>query len=386
MGLDNYELNQWQAGLHMLAGSNVDVAYDVNGQRRFVRAWNPATGQYEPRGVGRSYFRTHRSRFTFNLPVLRLVRKPRADGSYVYLETNNGDIWKYLTDEQIEDFVRTHAPRSFAALGYVPSDASPDQQSAWIREARQIYVGQMPLLAGRYRQLTFFTESNCVYVYDDSREPVFDEEITTVRADGQLALELILNRPLRGVIVVPDEMHGKMGIFPVAWEEAPPGENCVANQLILAITKRKDTRVRRRKTINGKKVTLKEPELYVGQQEDIDMLLENEEADAVGDAFVEADGGSRYNVQKYTLEQMRQKIDRCFEELYPLQEPTEEQKQQYPEKVLIRKPPYENGEWRNVGVTAEIVKKICKEEKLAVHILYSDRLIQSCYPDDWVPG
>ena len=47
MGLGNYELNQWRAGLHVLDGSNADVAYDVNGQMRFVRRYNAATGQHE---------------------------------------------------------------------------------------------------------------------------------------------------------------------------------------------------------------------------------------------------------------------------------------------------------------------------------------------------
>ena len=388
LGLDNYELNQWREGLHMLAGSNADVAYDVNGQMRFVRRYNAATGQYEAVGFGRSYFRTHRSRFTISLPVLRLVRRAR-NGAMAYVETNNGEVWKYITDDQIEEFVSTHAPHSFADLGVAPSEASPEQQKAWIREALQIYVNQMPQI-GRYQQLTEFDDSDCVFVYDDSREPMFDEEITTIRQDGELTLELVLNRPLRGVVIVPDEMHGKLGIFPVASEEALPGENCIENQLILAITKRKckDTRARRRKMVDGKKVTLTEPELLVGNEEDIDMMLENEEADAVADAFVEAGRGSeiKYNVQKYTLEQTRSKINKYFEELYPLEEPTPEQKELYPEKVLIRRPPYENGEWRNVGVTAEIVKRICKEDKLAVHILYSDRLIQSCYPDGWVPG
>ena len=382
MGLDNYELNQWQSGIHMLAGSNVDVAYDVNGQMRWVRHYNAATGHHEAVGLGRSYFRTHRSRHNVAIPVMRLVRKPGR-----YVQTNNGDVWKYLADDQIEEFVMQRSPHSLTGLGVVPSDASPDQQRAWISEALRIFVNQMPELDG-YRQLTVFDDSDCVFVYDNSREPTFDEEITTIRQDGRLAIELVLNRALRGVVIVPDEMHGKLGIFPVAFEEAPPGENCVENQLILAITRRKatDTRVRRRKMVDGKKVTIKEPELYVGDQDDIEMLMQEE--DAVGDAFVEANQGSntRYNVQKYTLAQMRDKVNKYFEELYPLEEPTPEQRELYPEKVLIRRPPYENGEWRNVGVTAEIVKRICLEDKLAVHILYSDKLIQSCYPDGWVPG
>jgi hypothetical protein len=376
MGLDNYELNLWQEGLHMLDGSTADYAYDVNGQRRFVRRYNAATGQHELVGFGQSYFRNHRSRFTISLPIRRLIRKLR-NGRYIFIETNNGEMWKYLTDDQIEEFVREQAAGSMADLAVVPADASPDQQRAWIREALRVFLSQMPEVDG-HRQLTVFDDSDCVYVYDDSREPTFDEEITHIRQDGRLAIELILNRALRGVVVVPDEMYGKLGIHPIAWEEAAPGDNCVANQLVLAIMKRKDTRVRNRKWVNGKYVTLREPELFVGDQNEINQLLAEEED-------VTHKGGS-YNVQKYTLSQMREKIDKYFEELYPLQEPTEEQKEQYPEKVLIRNPPYENGEWRNVGVTAEIVKAICKEDKLAVHILYSDRLIQSCYPDGWVPG
>ena len=45
MGLDNYELNVWQDGVHMMDGTNYDVAYDVSGTRRVVRRYNAATGQ-----------------------------------------------------------------------------------------------------------------------------------------------------------------------------------------------------------------------------------------------------------------------------------------------------------------------------------------------------
>ncbi len=158
---------------------------------------------------------------------MRLVRK-LVGGVYRYVETNNGEIWKYITDEQIEAFVSQNAPGSFANLGVAPADASPDQQRAWISEALQIYVNQMPEI-GAYKQLTEFTDSDCVYVYDDSRAPMFDEEITHIRQDGTLAIQLILNRALRGVVIVPDEMYGKMGIHPVAWEEVPDGENCILN-------------------------------------------------------------------------------------------------------------------------------------------------------------
>ena len=362
--------------MHVLNGSNSDVAYDMNGQMRFVRRFNAATGRYEVLGdVGRSYFRTHRSRFNAAIPVKRLVRKevPRGSGNWQYVETNNGDVYKYITDEQIQEFLMGVPGVNLADLMLAPAEATPDQQREWISEAVQTYLQQMPRIgSGQWHQLTEFDDSSCIYVWDPEGELRFDEEISHVRDDGALAVQTILNRPLRGIVVVPDEMYGKIGIHPVAWEEALPGENCVLNMLVLGITKRTDTRVRNRQTINGRKVTIKDAELEVDFEESyVNEYLQK---------------STQRETQKYTLEEMAKKVEECFEQLYPLEEPTEEQKQIYPEKTLIRRHPYENGEWRNVGITAEIVKKICEQEKIAVHILHSDRLIQSCYPEGWKPG
>ena len=108
LGLPNFELNLWRTGMHVLNGSNSDVAYDMNGQMRFVRRYNAATGRYEVLGdVGRSYFRTHRSRFNAAIPVKRMIRKevPSGSGNWQYVETNNGDVYKYITDEQIQEFL-----------------------------------------------------------------------------------------------------------------------------------------------------------------------------------------------------------------------------------------------------------------------------------------
>jgi len=77
MGLDNYELNLWRDGIHMVDGTNADAAIDVNGQMRFVRRFNAATGQYEAVGYGQSYFRNHRSQFTVSLPV-NYEARPKA--------------------------------------------------------------------------------------------------------------------------------------------------------------------------------------------------------------------------------------------------------------------------------------------------------------------
>ena len=91
MGLDNYELNLWRDGIHMVDGTNADAAIDVNGQMRFVRRFNAATGQHEAIGYGRSYFRNHRSQFTVSLPVMRLVRK-LVGGVYRYRDQQRRDL------------------------------------------------------------------------------------------------------------------------------------------------------------------------------------------------------------------------------------------------------------------------------------------------------
>ena len=179
MGLDNFELNSWQDGMRTLDGSNADFAYDVNGPRRFVRRCNSATGHHEVVGFGASYFRNHRSRWTTAVPILRLIRRKEND-RWRYVETNNGEVWKYITDEQIEDFVRDNGAGSLADLAVTPADASPEQQKAWIREALQVFLSRMPRVDGHI-QLTVFDESNCVYVYDDTVEPTFDEEFTHIR-------------------------------------------------------------------------------------------------------------------------------------------------------------------------------------------------------------
>ena len=203
LGLPNFELNLWRTGVHVLNGSNSDVAYDMNGQMRFVRRFNAATGRYEVLGdVGRSYFRTHRSRFNAAIPVKRLVRKevPPGSGNWQYVETNNGDVYKYITDEQIQDFLMGAPGVNLADLMVAPAEATPDQQRDWISEAVHAYLQQMPRIgSGQWHQLTEFDDSSCIYVWDPQGQLRFDEEISHVRDDGDLAIQTILNRPLRGI-------------------------------------------------------------------------------------------------------------------------------------------------------------------------------------------
>ena len=216
LGLDNFELRHWRTGLHVLNGSNADVAYDIRGQMRYVRRWNAATGQYEPGRdhIARSFFREHRTRYNVALPVKRLVRReqPRGSGRYVYVETNNGDLHKYLTDEQIENFLLGLPGPALPNLAIAPADVSPERQRQWISEALNTYLQQMPEVDG-WHQLTEFDDSNCIYVWDSEGEITFDEEITHVRADGELAIQTISEPPSSRYGHCPRQ-HVRQGGYP----------------------------------------------------------------------------------------------------------------------------------------------------------------------------
>ena len=121
---------------------------------------------------------------------------------------------------------------------WVPAMGTPERQKQWIREALARYIAAMPVEQG-FRLLVQFDGSDTSMAYDDTREPEFDEEITTVRhGGGGLAVQLILNRPLRGMVVVPDEMYAKTGLYPIAYDDN--SGKCVINQLMLCLTKRID--------------------------------------------------------------------------------------------------------------------------------------------------
>ena len=113
----------------------------------------------------------------------------------------------------------------------------------------------MPKVDG-FILLTEFEQSECSYALDETRQPVFDEEITTVRAHGKMGVELLMNRPLLGDPIVPSDMYAKTGLFPIAFEDLSREGGCVLNQLVLCLTGRKDTRKRCR--IHGQTVAIED--------------------------------------------------------------------------------------------------------------------------------
>ena len=367
LGDPNFQLIAWRPGMHMQPGTLNEVAFTVDGRSHVVRRFNPRTGRYDATTISADYFRDHAVQFTVELPVYRVKRKISADGVVDYVRCLYGEnCWLPITDDEMAAWVAEniqHVPSvavgegggGIAAAGVVPAIGTPEAQRDWIRQTLARYLAHMPVIDG-HRIIAPFTESDIWYAYDDTREPTFDEEVSHVRHAGPMTVQLILNRPLRGIVIVPDEMYGKTGIFPVSWEESQNGQNCVLNGLVLAINKRKctDTRVRTRGWDNGKKITIK-PEVLVGD-------FESSEAGPNGSCVFE-------NVAKYTLDELTAKVDHFFEQRYPLLEQED--------GSHARPDPYQQGDWRTVGVTALLVMDICNEEGIRVHILHSDKLIQT---------
>ena len=429
----------WQPGTHVDGQS--DVAYLLDGTTRQVRRWDGHIGAYRVTTWGKDYYANHASQFTVTVPVFRVIRKTRADGNQEYVRALHGDgIDLNLTDQEMADYIHQHAlapPGGAAAiaaggvraLGVVPAMGTPERQRQWIREALAAYLAAMPVEQG-FKLLTEFAGSDDCYALDETREPSFDEEITTVRRNGTLAVQLALNRPLRGMVVVPDEMYAKTGMYPIAYEDNQG--KCVINQLMLCLTKRKtigkDTRVRNRKMVDGKKVTVK-PD---SDSEDHD---EPESTSASSSVSRGSDDRESVNVPLFkTVKELEDKVDMYFNMRYaakevplsgpmthdqaiaedvlerrrqaahdrrvaaanafnyapgtgvPVEVPAPYVPEPRPRTVLVRPAPYEFGDWRTVGVTSLLIMDICDGEGMAVHVVHSDHLIQSHLPKNYKPG
>jgi 5-methylcytosine-specific restriction endonuclease McrA len=311
----------WNSGTAIRG--NADVATLKDGTVKVLRRWDGEN--YRPTAWGKDYYANHRAQFTVRLPVTRVVRKIQ-NGRFVVVPADHGDgLELNVTDEQITRFLG----RDIADLAVVPANATPEKQRAWIREAIDAYVARLPDEGG-LKILTDFEQSDCSYAIDATRQPAFDEEITHVKGDGPMAIELILNRPLRGMVIVPEDMYAKTGLMPIAYEN---NGQCVLTQLALCLTKRADMRRRNR----------------------------------YGRTDQETDGGRPY-VPRWTLHQLADIVDEHFQRRYPLVEGH-------------RPDPYFHGTWRDVGITAQLVLDICEHESTPCYVLHSDRLIQSFAPE-----
>ena len=320
---------------------NSMIARDLKGHAMLLSRWNAHTDRYDATKYGASYFQVFKTEFTVNVPIYRV--KIRNE-HFVKCAHQDPNLTLPITDDAIRQYL-SRGPMPFdqhlGDLRIVPANATPERQREWIVEAFQKYIAEMPREDGHII-LSEFVESDLWNCYDTTRQPTFDDMTVHVQHAGTVATQLVLNRPLRGVPIAPEDFYMRTGIMPIAWTQGGVGEhNCVLNQLISAITYRKDTRKRVRRMVDGERVTV----------------------------YSEA-GGGRTNEPKYDKSKMMALVDKHFELRYP--------------RVNDKRPePYEGGDWKTTGITSHLVVDICKAEGIAVHILHSSRLIQTFKPEGW---
>jgi ribosomal protein L37AE/L43A len=410
-------LHVFRPGTHLVARST--VAVDLRGEPHDIRRWNALRQCEEQTPMGDQYYAAHRQEITVELPVIRYRGNYRGGG---YSRINDAPPYVVpATDEFLEQF-NPDFPR------FAPSHLNQAAALDHVRQAVDDYIAQLPLVdgnldadpAGPYRLLTDYDQSDLVFVLDPDREITYDEMTNHVPVHGDVYATVVRDRLLRGIVVVPDEMYAKTGLFPVAFEDTSNRGGCVPVQLVLAITKRVDHDSRKRQRRlgpNGKKITLKPGDQgYREPEEDDDR------------------GGQRWeNVPKYAIDEMAAKIDAYFEARYPaiivdgpapyadyaqMEEDYRlamkaydrrvayvnahnmghwtglRQMLPYPEEPVrpgaparrVRPAPYEHGDWRQIGVTSPLIADVCNGEGLVCHILHCDKKIQTFLPANPRPG
>jgi hypothetical protein len=259
---------------------NSMIARNLHGKALTLSKWNAHEDRYDATKYGASYFQIFKTEFTVNVPIYRVKIR---DNRFVKCAFQDSNFTLPITDDAIRDYL-ARGPMPFdqhlGDLRIVPANATPERQQQWIQEAFQRNIAEMPREDGHII-LSEFVESDLWNAYDPTRQPTFDDMTVHVQHAGPMATQLILNRPLRGAEIAPEDFYEKTGIMPIAWTQGGLGEhNCVLNQLVSAITYRKDTRKRRR--VGGERVT------------------------------VPSEGGQP-NTPKYNKEQMMALVDKHFE-------------------------------------------------------------------------
>ena len=140
----------------------------------------------------------------------------------------------------------------------------------------------------------------------------------------ELHAQLVLNRPLMGIPIVPDEMYNKLGIYPVAWEDTSKTSGCMRTQLVLAVRERKnhDNRIRVRKTVTGKKITVEPddedhtdvPEVYQTSDREMEEEVEEEASSSAGPARKQIMTNERKYNNTFELAHI---VDEHFNKRYP---------------------------------------------------------------------
>ena len=140
-----------------------------------------------------------------------------------------------------EDGLRgARAPRSVARLainnlGLVQDqDHSQADIEAALRREVPALLAQAPrvnTVDGMKHKIAI--ESAIVWVWDESKEITFDEQVFRhLHGDGQPLIETLLDRPLLGLPYIDEKMYGRQGLSKIACVDLTDRGGCVVAQIV----------------------------------------------------------------------------------------------------------------------------------------------------------
>jgi hypothetical protein len=189
-------------------------------------------------------------------------------------------------------------------------------------------------------------ESSCYWVYDEDLSITFTERIA-VGNGRSMHIENIPDRPLLGIPVIPPDLYRKDGLCKIACKDLKDEGGCVFAQMLLCQQRKQVWVDRVSKRVNGKMTTT---------------------------------SGTRVDMQKpvfSTPEKLSSLLQTIWERQYPLALANNVPEGEEPKRPY----PYEDGDWRTVGVTTRMVAELCEQLKIRMTVLWKNNVIYQLTPE-----
>ena len=202
----------WRPGAIIQGAS--EFAYDTSGTLRILRYRLP-DGGWHWFAAGDSYYRQFPTRFIVTVPCL----------GYLAMEENGGVVYKPsmcfgrfqhqkdipLTEETLLEYITDPNVHDIIDMEHITDN---EQFDAMVRQilnrTRTIQVEEVDRTTSE-RHVIF--EYEIILCWDQSRELVYSEQI--VHPDRHV--EVIIDRPLRGVPIVDESMYNQHGLHPMSY-------------------------------------------------------------------------------------------------------------------------------------------------------------------------
>lgn len=334
----------WYEQLHQVAAPTIyryeqplinDTHVETWGGRQIrVRTKNRRDNTWTITASGRNYFKYNRSEFVVDVPyVLSEENELTDEGSRVYniihpMTRRDRDTWyKALFDEselpRIVPMTLTAGSVRQATRGAMRPrnlEASPDQQRQEVVESVRAFLNGKPRIMGDdgIAYVILLRESEVDFLWDESRELVVHEQRINFYDDQPPSTETILGRPLRS-FALPDGTYRSWDLHPDSFKTFEHG--CVVQMLYKSLTKRP----------GGKSRKL----------------------------------GNCSRVSMFTIEDLQNKLDAIFTQL----------------GYQVGVAPFDEGGWREVGATVDMIIKLCKDIKVNCYVHHGRELLTYIAPD-----